>query len=80
MKLINDGFVQLPDAINYDEFLDTIAEYTGRNNMDQEYFIQDYHLNDVLVFLQSTQFHNYGLYKNGTLFLQDKVPTNFFIK
>lgn len=73
VKLTDDGFLQLPDAKTYDEFLNMIAEYTGRTNVEQEYFILDYHLNDVLVFLQSTQFHNYSLYKNGSLFLQDKV-------
>ncbi|KAI5710418.1 hypothetical protein M8J75_008507 [Diaphorina citri] len=72
-KLVNDGFVQLPNANSYNEFLNTIAEYTGRNQVDEEYFIQDFHLNDVLVFLQSTQFHNYAPYKNGSLFLQDKA-------
>lgn len=79
-KLVNDGFVQLPNANSYDEFLNTIAEYTGRNQVDEEYFIQDFHLNDVLVFLQSTQFHNYAPYKNGSLFLQDKVPAVFNLR
>lgn len=73
VQLLNDGFVRLPDASSYEEFLDTLGEYAGRTKDDQEYFIKDFHLNDVLVFLQSTQFHNYVLYKNGSLFLQDKV-------
>lgn len=72
-QLVNDGFVQLPKATTYDEFLNTIDKITSRSQVDEEYFMPDYHLHDVLVFLQNTNFHNYGPYTNGSIFLQDKA-------
>uniref|UniRef100_A0A8D8Q5H1 Probable 28S rRNA (Cytosine-C(5))-methyltransferase n=1 Tax=Cacopsylla melanoneura TaxID=428564 RepID=A0A8D8Q5H1_9HEMI len=70
--LVSDGFVEIPKSNSYDEFLTLIIEYTART-VNEEYFVQDYHLDDVLVFLQSTNFHDYAPYTSGSIFLQDKA-------
>lgn len=47
-----------------------------RSNLQEGHFIQDYHLNDVLLFPQGTVFATNKLFKNGNFLLQDKVIFN----
>ena len=58
--------LKTPDS--YSDFIDLV-----KTNLKESNFIQDYHLNDVLLFPFGTVFAENHLYRNGSFVLQDKV-------
>lgn len=52
---------------NYSSFLNAIS------NLNEETFVQDFHIPDLLVFPHGTAFFNHPGYKSGSIILQDKV-------
>lgn len=88
---VNTIFLTINEAI--DKFRDegwTFARYVNKKdystflekaiNLQQEEFMNDIHIKELLLFPPNTQFYQHDLYKTGHILLQDKVnnPTNIF--
>ena len=71
-KLIADGWKQVKSKkkTGYEGFIERV-----RSLSDNE-FMMDFHLDFLLVFPSSAQFHNHELLKSGSILLQDKVCLN----
>lgn len=66
---IDEGWQQIPTSDSYQEFLDQLR----RLEPHSDFFLQDFHIPDVLVFPPGTELHSHDLYKNGAFFFMDKV-------
>lgn len=44
-----------------------------KNNLKDDYFAQDFHFNEMLLFPKGTVFAKNKLFQNGSILLQDKV-------
>lgn len=62
-----EGWKLLPNNTTYSSYL----QYLSR--LSKPYFLQDFHVTEVLAFPPSTSFYEHAGYKNGKLILQDKV-------
>ncbi|KAJ8683075.1 hypothetical protein QAD02_018867 [Eretmocerus hayati] len=65
--LCDEGWTLLPKCVNYSTHLDTIA------NLNEEEFIQDFHIPEVLIFPHSFRFYDHPGYLKNKLLLQDKA-------
>ncbi|XP_076749001.1 nop2/Sun-like domain containing protein 5 [Xylocopa sonorina] len=62
-----EGWSLKPKCSNYVEHLNVVK------NLQKPYFLQDFHIPELLVFPPSTNFHDHPRYKNGEIILQDKA-------
>ena len=68
-KLIADGWKQVKSKkkTGYEGFIERVR------SLSENEFMMDFHLDFLLVFPSSAQFHNHELLKSGSILLQDKV-------
>ena len=68
-RLIEEGWkqVQWKKKSGYESFIERVKI------LARDEFVVDFHLDFLLVFPFSAQFHNHSLLKNGSILLQDKV-------
>lgn len=61
------SFTKFLDKKNYQGFLEKVLE------LQENEFMPDIHIPDLLIFPCKTQFYRHPAYKNGSIILQDKV-------
>lgn len=68
-RLIEDGWTQLSfkKETGYEGFIEKVK------NLSENEFILDFHLDFLMVFPSSAQFHEHDLLRNGSILLQEKV-------
>lgn len=59
-------FVEYTDT-DYTMFLEKVL------SLDEEEFMQDIHIKELLIFPPKTEFYRHPAYKDGQILLQDKV-------
>jgi putative methyltransferase len=71
-KLIAEGWKQVKSKkkTGYEGFIERVK------SLSENEFIVDFHLDFLLVFPSSAQFHNHDFLRNGSILLQDKVCLN----
>ncbi|XP_029667829.1 probable 28S rRNA (cytosine-C(5))-methyltransferase isoform X1 [Formica exsecta] len=62
-----EGWQLLCRSTTYSSYLQTLSQ------LSESYFIQDFHIPEVLAFPPLTSFHEHSGYQNGELILQDKA-------
>lgn len=68
-NFLNEGWtlVDNVDKNDYDGFIEKV------NSLDEQSFLVDIHISNLLIFPPKTEFHNHPAYKKGSIILQDKV-------
>lgn len=72
-KFQDDGWtlVKFFQKDNYTEFINQITK------LEENEFMVDIHIPNLLIFPTGTTFYNHPAYKNGSIILQDKVIFSF---
>ncbi|XP_012282913.1 probable 28S rRNA (cytosine-C(5))-methyltransferase [Orussus abietinus] len=66
-SFINEGWQCLSRKGNYSSFLESVS------NLEDDTFLQDIHIPEVLIFPHGTKFHDHLAYRQGFIMLQDKA-------
>ncbi len=67
--LAEDGFEQVfyDERVTYDKFIEMVR------SLESHQFLMDFHVENLLVFAEKTEFHQHHLYLDGKIILQDKA-------
>ena len=70
----NEGWKLIPQTglADYKTFLNRVK------SLSEDEFIEDYHIKELLIFPNKTEFYEHELYLNGSIILQDKVGIIYF--
>lgn len=66
-SFLNEGWTLLPMPTDFSSFKEVCQ------NLEENQFVRDFHLDDLLVFPTHTDFHDYKLVQDSRVILQDKA-------